>query len=169
MSDGGGMNIDDMSLEQLNGLKQQQEARLEAFTSQYHQLRAASSRIVAARTSLSEMPTSSNTGGDGGGGREIMIPLTESLYAPGRIVEPNKILVELGAGFFVEKSVKDAMKVLERKGKLVDANSDNVLTAVEASSRNVKACQQAMQGKMLEIQARQQGMAYKNSHEGGKQ
>jgi prefoldin alpha subunit len=166
MSDGGGMNIDAMSLEQLNGLKQQQEARLEAFTSQYHQLRAASSRIVAARTSLSEMPTSSN--GEGGG-REIMIPLTESLYAPGRIVEPNKILVELGAGFFVEKSVKDAIKVLERKGKLVDANSDNVLTAVEASSRNVKACQQAMQGKMLEIQARQQGMAYKNSHEGGKQ
>lgn len=92
-----------------------------------------------------------------------MIPLTESLYAPGKIVDPNKVLVELGAGFFVEKSTKDAIKVLERKGKLVDANSDNVMAALEASSRNVQAVQQAMQGKILEIQARQQGMAYMNS------
>jgi prefoldin alpha subunit len=157
-----GINIDSMSLDQLNAVKQQQEARLEAYTSQYHQLRAASARIATARSSLSAMPVS----GTGGEGREIMIPLTESLYAPGRIVEPNKFLVELGAGFFVEKSVRDAVKVLERKGKLVDANSENVMAAVEASSRNVKACQQAMQGKMLEIQARQQGMAYKNAMEG---
>ncbi len=96
-----------------------------------------------------------------------MIPLTESLYAPGKIVDPNKILVELGAGFFVEKSAKDAVKVLERKGKVVDANSENVLAAAEASSRNVEAIRGAMQGKMLEIQARQQGMAYKQQQEGG--
>ena len=96
-----------------------------------------------------------------------MIPLTESLYAPGKIVDPNKILVGLGAGFFVEKSAKDAVKVLERKGKVVDANSENVLAAAEASSRNVEAIRGAMQGKMLEIQARQQGMAYNQQQEGG--
>jgi prefoldin alpha subunit len=156
-----GINIDAMSLDQLNAVKQQQESQLKAYTSQYQQLRAASARIASARSSLSAMPVTGT-----GEGREIMIPLTESLYAPGRIVDPNKILVELGAGFFVEKSAKDAMKVLERKGRLVDANSDNVMAALEASSMNVKACQQAMQGKMLEIQARQQGMAYKNSMEG---
>ena len=96
-----------------------------------------------------------------------MIPLTESLYAPGKIVDPNKILVELGAGFFVEKSAKDAVKVLERKGKVVDANSENIMMAAEATSRNVEAVRQAMQGKMLEIQARQQGMAYRKQAEGG--
>jgi prefoldin alpha subunit len=154
-----GINIDSMSIDQLNSVKQQQEARLEHFTAQYQQLRAVSARLSSARASLSSMP-SNNGSGDG---REIMIPLTESLYAPGKIVDPNKVLVELGAGFFVEKSTKDAIKVLERKGKLVDANSDNVMAALEASSRNVQAVQQAMQGKILEIQARQQGMAYMNS------
>jgi len=95
-----------------------------------------------------------------------MIPLTESLYAPGKIIDPNKILVELGAGFFVEKSAKDAAKVLERKAKVVDANSENVMMAAEATSRNVEAVRQAMQGKMIEIQARQQGLAYKNQLDG---
>lgn len=155
-----GINIDSMSIDQLNSVKQQQEARLEHFTAQYQQLRAVSARLSSARASLSSMPSNNGSSGDG---REIMIPLTESLYAPGKIVDPNKVLVELGAGFFVEKSTKDAIKVLERKGKLVDANSDNVMAALEASSRNVQAVQQAMQGKILEIQARQQGMAYKNS------
>jgi prefoldin alpha subunit len=161
----GSINIDSMSIDQLNSVKQQQEARLEHFTVQYQQLRAVSARLSTARASLSSMPASNGSGD----GREIMIPLTESLYAPGKIVDPNKVLVELGAGFFVEKNTKDAIKVLERKGKLVDANSENVMAALEASSRNVQAIQQAIQGKILEIQARQQGMAYKNSQTEGKQ
>lgn len=153
-----GVNIDTMSLDQLNQVKQQQESRLESLTAQYHQLRAVSGRLSSARSSLGGIPV-------GAEGREIMIPLTESLYAPGKIID-SKVLVELGAGFFVEKSAKDATKVLERKGKVVDANSENVLAAAEASSRNCQAVQQAMQGKMLEIQARQQGVAYKNQMEG---
>ncbi len=97
-----------------------------------------------------------------------MIPLTESLYAPGKIVDPNKILVELGAGFFVEKSANDALKVLERKYKVVDKNSENVMSAIEVTSRNVQALNGAMQGKMMEIQARQAGQAYRNQMEGKK-
>lgn len=162
-NDGGNaVNIDTMSLDQLNSVKQQQESRLEQLTAQFHQLRAVSARLSTAKSSLSSIPVN----GPDGEGREIMIPLTESLYAPGKIVEPNKVLVELGAGFFVEKSAKDALKVLERKGKVVDANSDNIMAAAEASSANVRAVQQAMQGKIMEIQARQQGMAYKSKMEG---
>lgn len=96
-----------------------------------------------------------------------MIPLTESLYAPGKIVDPDKILVELGAGFFVEKSADDALKVLERKYKVVDKNTENVMSAIEATSRNVQALNQAMQGRMMEIQAKQAGAAYKKQMERG--
>lgn len=97
-----------------------------------------------------------------------MIPLTESLYAPGKIVDPNKILVELGAGFFVEKSADDALKVLERKYKVVDKNTENVMTAIEATSRNVQALNQAMQGRMMEIQTKQAGALYKKQMEASK-
>ena len=97
-----------------------------------------------------------------------MIPLTESLYAPGKIVDPDKILVELGAGFFVEKSADDALKVLERKYKVVDKNTENVMSAIEGTSRNVQALNQAMQGRMMEIQAKQAGAAYKKQMEGAK-
>lgn len=97
-----------------------------------------------------------------------MIPLTESLYAPGKIVNPNEILVELGAGFFVEKSAEDALKVLERKYKVVDKNTENVMSGIEVTSRNVQALNQAMQGKMMEIQAKHAGQNYRNQVEGKK-
>eukprot|EP00804_Cyclotella_cryptica_P025656 CCRYP_002881-RA/>CCRYP_002881-RA protein AED:0.45 eAED:0.49 QI:0/0/0/1/0/0/2/0/180 len=165
-SDGGNaINIDTMSLDQLNQLKSQQESRLEQLTAQYHQLRAVSARLSTAKAAVAD--AFSNTSSSNNEGRQIMIPLTESLYAPGKIVDANKIVVELGAGFFVEKSSKDAIKVLERKSKIVDANSENVLAAAEASSKNVEAVKGAMQGKILEIQARQQGRAFRNKVEGG--
>lgn len=98
-----------------------------------------------------------------------MIPLTESLYAPGKIVDPDKILVELGAGFFVEKTTEDAVKVLDRKFKMVDKNSENIMSAIDVMSSNVQALNQAMQGKIMEIQTKQAGAAYKNQMEGNKQ
>jgi len=148
-----------MSLDQLNQVKTSQESRLEQLTAQYHQLRALSARLSTAKTAQSDLVANNVEN------RQIMIPLTESLYAPGQILN-SKMLVELGAGFFVEKSAKDAIKVLERKSKIVDANSENVLAAAEAASRNVEAVKAAMQGKIMEIQARQQGRAYRNQMEG---
>ena len=86
-----------------------------------------------------------------------MIPLTESLYVPGTIKDPSKVMVELGTGFYVEKTTKDAQVFLERKAKLVDVNSENVMEAINGTRNNVESINIAMQGKMLEIRARQEG------------
>mmetsp|Transcript_15832 Transcript_15832/g.36473 ORF Transcript_15832/g.36473 Transcript_15832/m.36473 type:complete len:165 (-) Transcript_15832:136-630(-) len=152
------INLDTMSLDQLNTMKQQNEQRLQGLMSQFQQLRSVSARLTTARQAISSIPTSAE-------GREIMIPLTESLYAPGRIVQSDKFVCDLGADFFVEKSSKDAVKLLERRSKVVDANSNNVTAAAEATQANVRAINSAMQGKILEIQARQKGMAYKKQEE----
>jgi prefoldin alpha subunit len=161
-----GINLDTMSLEQLNSIKQQQQNRLEQLSTQYNALKDAKDRLSLAKESLSLIPTNEIVGG---GGQEIMIPLTESLYAPGKIVDPDKILVELGAGFFVEKTTEDAVKVLDRKFKMVDKNSENIMSAIDVMSSNVQALNQAMQGKIMEIQTKQAGAAYKNQMEGNKQ
>jgi prefoldin alpha subunit len=150
-----------MSLDQLNAVKQEQEVRLEQRTSQYHQLRAVLVWLATAHAFLKAIP-----GNGAGEGHEIMISLSELLYAFGKIVEPDKILVELGDGFFLEKSTKDALKVLARKRKAIDANSENVLAVAEACSQSAQAVHQAMQGKMMEIKARQQRrMVYINQME----
>lgn len=43
------------------------------------------------------------------------VPLTQSLYVPGRVVEPDKMLVDVGTGYYVEKDQQKTVEFLERK------------------------------------------------------
>ena len=154
------INLDSMSLEELNQIKQQEEGRLQQLMGRYGQLRAAAARLNASQMAISELSPASE-------GKEVMVPLTESVYVPGLIREPSKFMVELGTGFYVEKSSKDTTAFLERKLKIVDANSENITKAVQATRQNLESLTMTMQGKMVEIRARQEGARHKAMVEGG--
>lgn len=139
-----------MSLDQLNQVKQQEDGRLQALTNQYGQLRAAAARLQASKEAVEELTPSSE-------GKHVMVPLTSSLYVPAKVVDPKELLVEVGTGFYVEKSSKDTLSFLDRKLKLVDANTENVTKGIQLTRRNLESVNIAAQGKMLEIQARQAG------------
>jgi prefoldin alpha subunit len=156
---GSSINLDQMSLEELNQMRQQEESRLQAFSGRYSQLRAAAARLNASQMAVSELSPASE-------GKEVMVPLTESVYVPGKIRDPNKLLVEVGTGFFVEKSSKDTNAFLDRKLKLCDANSDNVTKYMQVTQQNIESIQVTMQGKMMEIRARQEGQRHKAAVEG---
>jgi prefoldin alpha subunit len=149
-----------MSLEQLNQLKQSEEGRLTAITNHYATLRASSSRFASAQKTLKELSPASSVDN-----KDIMIPLTESLYVPGKIKDPSRVMVELGTGFYVEKNVKQAQELLDRKIKLVDVNSENIMEAIAATRRNVESINDAMNGKMVEIRARQEGSKLRAAQE----
>jgi prefoldin alpha subunit len=139
-SNDGNINLDAMSLDQLDQLKQQEEGRLQVLTTRYSQLRAAAARLNAAQMAVSELSPALE-------GKEVMVALTGTLYVPGKILEPNKLLVDLGTGFYVEKTPKDTKAFLERKTKLV----------VQVTRQNIEQVTMAMRGKLLEIRARQEG------------
>ena len=158
------INLDSLSLEQLNGMKQSEESRLNGLTAQYAQLRAAAARLHASQNAIGEI--SDGSSGPESSNKEVMVPLTESVYVPGTLMEKEKLLVEIGTGFYVEKSSKDTNAFLERKLKIVDMNSENITKAVQATRSNLESIQVAMQGKILEIRARQEGQRHRTAVEG---
>lgn len=46
-----------------------------------------------------------------------MVPLTSSLYVPGIMEENDKVLLEVGAGYFLEENAFKAKEYCERKAK----------------------------------------------------
>lgn len=144
------INLDEMSLEELNQLKQQEENRFSSLMTRFQQFRGAAARLNASMSAVSEITPASE-------GKEVLVPLTESVYVPGKLRDPNKFLVELGTGFYAEKSSKETKGFLERKLKIVDANSENLTKAISATRQNIEQVSMAMQGKMLEIRAKQEG------------
>ena len=51
--------------------------------------------------------------------KEIMVPLTSSLYVPGRMEDNNQVMVEVGAGYFIEQSTGKAVEYCDRKSKQI--------------------------------------------------
>lgn len=150
-------NLDEMSVDQLEQVKQQEEQRMQALTQRYAQLRGAAARISASRDAVAEFASP----GTAVEGSDLMIPLTPSLYVPAKIRDPSKLLVELGTGFYAEKSPKETKEYLDRKNKIVDANSENMTKVLQMTKQNLESVGMAMQGKMMEIRAKQEGQRYK--------
>jgi len=153
------IDLDALSLEEMDQLRKQEESRLQALSNQFGALRQASSRLNQSVKAVSELKPHTE-------GKDVMVPLTESVYVPGKIRDPNKLLVELGTGYYAEKSNKETLGFLARKQKLVEANSDNVEKALQASRQNMEALSSAMRGKVMEIRARQEGTRHRQSVEG---
>ena len=154
------IDLDSMSIEQLHQIKQSEEQRLQAVVQHYSTLRASATRMQASQTALSKMSKAGNCKDDNL--KQIMVPLTESLYVPGKIRDANKVMVELGTGYYVEKNLKQALELLDRKTKLVDANSENIREVITVSRRNIDSVNVAMNGKMLQIRAKQEGQRIQN-------
>ena len=64
-------------------------------------------------------------------GREIMVPLTSSLYVPG-VMESTNVLVEAGAGYFIEKDCTAATEYCTRKEKAMAESTKKVGELIQA-------------------------------------
>ena len=64
-------------------------------------------------------------------GKEIMVPLTSSLYVPGVLSDDRNVLIEAGAGYFIEKPIEKAMEYLDRKQKTLQDSSNKVATLIQ--------------------------------------
>lgn len=64
-------------------------------------------------------------------GKEIMVPLTSSLYVPGVLSDDNAVLIEAGAGYFIERPIDKAIEYLDRKQKTLQESSNKVATLIQ--------------------------------------
>ena len=95
---------------QLVELKKAIEAETQQLTVHYQQLFAAVQKFQDSQGVLAYMQQRAS-------GREIMVPLTSSLYVPGVMEDNQNVLVEVGAGYFIEKNTTGASEYCERKVK----------------------------------------------------
>lgn len=56
----------------------------------------------------------------------VMVPLTTSLYVPGKIVDNDVFLLDIGAKFFIEKNRHGAMDYFERKSKFLAEQAEKL-------------------------------------------
>lgn len=85
---------------------------------------------------------------EGNEGKELLVPLSGSLYVPGKVKDNNKFLVDVGTGYYVEKNAEDATKFYEAKLLQLQKDSAKVQEIMGEKSRTVQRLDQMLREKV---------------------
>ncbi|KAF9588205.1 hypothetical protein IFM89_008275 [Coptis chinensis] len=83
-------------------------------------------------------------------GKQMLVPLIASLYVPGTLDSADKVVVDIGTGYFVEKTMAEGKEYCERKMNLMKSNYDQL---IEVASKKKNIADEA--GAFLQAKLRQ--------------
>merc|ERR550514_412335 len=126
-----GINLFALSLEQLNQLKQSIEEELQGLQGAIQQLQVSRNKLTTSKESLGKLESTPE-------GTSMLVPITSSLYVPGETAKLDTILVDVGTGYFIEKSIPEAQAFLNRKMALIESQASNVQTAAQYKQQNLQ-------------------------------
>ena len=144
------LQLASLTPDQLGQLKQHIEQDINSFEQAFETLRNVRVKFMETKKSLDALQKQT-------AGSDFMVPLTSSLYVPGKLVDNTKVIVDLGTGYFVKVSVSHALGYFSRKTDMLGQEMDKI-----ADTANQKVRQRDQVTDMLKrklIQAGQQKQA----------
>ncbi|XP_022743468.1 probable prefoldin subunit 5 isoform X2 [Durio zibethinus] len=115
-----GGDMEKMSLEQLKAVKEQADIEVNLLQDSLNNIRTATARLEIASTALNDLSLRPQ-------GKKMLVPLTASLYVHGTLDDSEKVLVDIGTGYFVEKTMAEGKDYCERKINLLKSNFDQLI------------------------------------------
>ncbi|ONH64966.1 Prefoldin subunit 5 [Cyberlindnera fabianii] len=144
------IDITKLEPEQIIQLRKQFESELEHFTTSLDALNMALTKFRECVRNIKQVGDKSSEG------KQILVPLSGSLYVPGKIKDNDKFLVDVGTGYFVEKNAEDAVKFYEAKIKQLNSDSLKVTDIIKEKSATIQRVDQVLREKVHQQQVEQQ-------------
>lgn len=113
-------DMEKMSLDQLKAVKEQADIEVNLLQDSLNNIRTATGRLENASAALHDLSLRPQ-------GKKMLVPLTASLYVPGTLDDADKVLVDIGTGYFVEKTMAEGKDYCERKINLLKSNFDQLI------------------------------------------
>ncbi|KAL1973606.1 hypothetical protein VTN31DRAFT_6241 [Thermomyces dupontii] len=156
----GAVDITTLSLPQLRSLQSRLTSELEHLTSSHAKLRAAQNKfrdcvrsindgVIGKTKGEGESKESGRSGDDG----TILVPLTSSLYVRGKLADRNKVIVDVGTGYYVEKTAEQAIEFYNKRVKELESNLQDLEKIVGGKSANLRVVEDVLRQKVLRGEA----------------
>jgi prefoldin alpha subunit len=133
--------LEKLSIEQLNYVGRQIEQEISNYSSSYSSLRIAYNKFLDNKEYINDLKTYQ--------AKEILVPMTSSLYVPGKCSDVKKVTVEIGANFYVETTIEKAEKFCDRKLEFIKKNMDNIDELIKNKNEQMNAVNQQLIEKQL--------------------
>eukprot|EP00916_Digyalum_oweni_P006100 GHVL01010500.1.p1 GENE.GHVL01010500.1~~GHVL01010500.1.p1 ORF type:complete len:176 (+),score=34.40 GHVL01010500.1:38-529(+) len=135
------INLKCRSLQELAQLKKRLESDIQMLSDQGAQLKYALNGFKSSKESLAALHA-------GNMDKQILVPITQSLYVPGKMSNTNTILVDIGTGYLVEKTISEGEVFCDKKVNLVRENLAMQQKALNSKKNTLELCALVMQEKM---------------------
>ncbi|KAJ6589305.1 Prefoldin [Mycena capillaripes] len=139
------VSITDLDLPQLADVRRQLEEELNHLTNSFAQLKQAQAKFKTCIENVTEIKPSNK-------GKTILVPLTNSLYVPGKLSDPDHVIVDVGTGYFVQKTRDQAVKHYSAKVDYIRTNLETLEETISKKKDNVNSVINVMQAKLQQQQ-----------------
>ena len=113
MAEGNAIDVRTLGPEELLKLEQSVSAEIQNLTSAVASFKQIQQRYNESRECLEKMDDNSEN-------KELLVPITSSMYVPGKLVDTNKVLLDIGTGYYAERTRSDADDFCKRKLALLE-------------------------------------------------
>ncbi|XP_063988676.1 prefoldin subunit 5 isoform X1 [Diachasmimorpha longicaudata] len=134
------------NVDQLMLLKRQLDTEIEVFQDSIRRLKLAQNKFQQSGHCLDKVNAEIK-------GKEILVPLTESMYVPGRVSDTENVLVDVGTGYFIEKPVDDAKDYFKRRVAYVTEQIEKIQVL---ATEKLNICTATMEVIRMKIQGQEQ-------------
>ncbi|CAG9823282.1 unnamed protein product [Phaedon cochleariae] len=113
------IDLTSLNIQQLSTLKQQLDQELNVFQESLTSLKMAQGKYQNSGETLEKITPESE-------GADILVPLTGSMYVPGKLHDTNNVIIDIGTRYYVEKDIEAAKDYFQRKTKFVTEQMEKV-------------------------------------------
>lgn len=80
----------------------------------------------------------------------LLVPMTSSLYLPGKVASKDHYLVDIGTGYFVEKNAQDAKQVYKKKLTKLGEDSKKLRDILVLKNESINNINMVLRKKVME-------------------
>ncbi|KAG6836977.1 hypothetical protein H0H93_016930 [Arthromyces matolae] len=124
------ISVDDLDVTQLADVRKQLEEELNHLTNSFAQLKQAQAKFKACIDNVKEVKPEN-------AGKTILVPLTNSLYVPGKLTDPDRVIVDIGTGYYIEKTRPQALKHYSAKVEYIRTNLETLEDTITKKRDNM--------------------------------
>lgn len=133
--------------QQLMEIRKSTEQEIQHFTQSLQALQTAQSKLQDCINTIDTMEKSQS--------ENVLVPMTSSLYLPGKIAAKDQYLVDIGTGYFVEKNANDAKQVCKKKLSKLGDDSKKLKEILVQKNESVNTINLVLRKKVMEQEQQQ--------------
>ncbi|KAK0323597.1 subunit of tubulin prefoldin [Friedmanniomyces endolithicus] len=137
------IDLGSLSTQQLSQVKKQLDDEVQHLSNSYQNLRAAQQKFRDCVVSIKQGVAESVRD------KPLLVPLTSSLYVPGKLSDIDHVIVDVGTGFYVEKTTDDAQKFYNGKVEELGTNIKELENIVNGKANNLRVVEEVLRQKVL--------------------